>query len=403
MKAEREDKKKPPCFTENSDKTKEARVLFRSNIIVSLDLVINNKLTMDAFKKLFHISNTWAYELLQRRKAGESLERVRGHRKGIFNERQKDKIKSLYRSLRFANGDMPSMSTLRTCVNEEYEGFAYASKETYRNIVKYMPEYPEKKKNRTYRKRWEAPEVGYIVQGDTSTHAWIDGAKAFPLLLFIDDKSRRVLYARFIDSDNIENHRNAVYEMIKTYGKPVFIYYDNDPKYAKNGNIRLLLESIGINVINSRPYQPQGKGKIERQFGIFQKQLVPILKLKNADTIEKANEVLQWYVEKHNNDYNRSIHSSPEEVFKNSNDVFTDISYADLRQIELAFAIQETRRVSKTNEITIESKVFRLPPLNETPLAGRWVNVYFYTGKWIKVYYKDIFVTKYDWEEIYDS
>ena len=377
-------------------------MLFRNNIVGSLELVVEKKMSVESFRMMYQIGESWAYELLRRHKAGEPLEQERGHRKGIFNERQKEQIKTIYRSLQLEDYKMPSMTVLRACMIERDVKFAEVKSETYRNIVKNMPEYPEKRKSQIYRKRWEAPEVGYIIQGDTSTHAWIDGAKGFPMLLFIDDKSRYVLYARFIDSDNIENHKDAIKEWLQTYGKPYIVYYDNDPKYAKHGTIRKLLESIGISVINTRPHQPQGKGKLERKNGVFQDQLVFYIKDKGAKTLEEANKVLQWYVEKHNASYNRTIKSTPESVFK-SGDVFQYMTQEEWAQTELAFAVQTSRKVSRINEISLNGKNILLPKIGKMPLAGRWVTVYFYTGIWIKMYYKNIFVAKFNWEEIHDS
>lgn len=300
------------------------------------------------------------------------------------------------------DGKTPSMTVLKECMNLSDKTFPNASLETYRNIVKGMLEYPVKREKKIYRKRFEAPAVGFIIQGDVTTHAWLENAYPFPLLLFIDDKSRYVIYARFIDSDNIENHKIAVKEWLKTIGKPSIVYYDNDPKYAPGGYIRKLLEKLGIRVINTRPYKPQGKGKLERKNGVFQDQLVHYLKFKGADSVERSNDVLEWYVEKHNQSYNREIKATPEEIFKNSEDVFQYLSVEDNDQLEFEFAEREKRKVSNINEISINGKSHKVPKHENIPLSGRWVDI-IHNQNWIKVYYKNQLVTKYQREDIYDS
>jgi len=377
-------------------------VLLRKNIIEQLDKVLEHKITAVKLAAYYQVSRSWIYELLRRKRNGEKLEKKRGHREEKFSTGQRQSIRRMYISLILPDGKTPSMTVLRECMTMEDPTFPYASNETYRNTVKDMPEYPEKRKNSIYRKRFEAPAVGFLIQGDVTTHSWIYGAYPFPMLMFIDDRSRYVIYAKFIDSDNIDNHKIAVKEWLKACGKPAIVYYDNDPKYARGGYMRELLERLGIKVINTKPYKPQGKGKLERKNGVFQDQLVHYLKYKGADTVEKANEVLEWYVNKHNSTYNREIKATPEEIFKNSEDVFQYLTEKEWESIELNFAIKERRKVSNINEISIACKSMPVPKLNGIPLAGRWVDIIIQEQYWIKVYYKNLFVIKYDWKDIYD-
>ncbi|MEJ5272937.1 MAG: hypothetical protein WH035_02300 [Spirochaetota bacterium] len=67
------------------------------------------------------------------------------------------------------------------------------------------------------------------------------------------------------------------------------------------------LKELNIRLINSKPYQPQGKGKVERKFLTFQKQLPFFLKLRKAQNIEQVNEILKEYVNKHNTTYSSAI------------------------------------------------------------------------------------------------
>ena len=378
-------------------------MLFRKRIIENLDFVIQHKMSAQELAEQFQVSKSWVFELLRRRRNNESLERQRSHRTAIFPEKQKQLIRTQYTNLMLTDGKTPSMTVLKECMNLCDNTLPNASLETYRNTVKDMLEYPVKRNKKIYRKRFEAPAVGFMVQGDVTTHAWLENAYPFPLLLFIDDKSRYVIYARFIDSDNIENHKKAVQEWLKAFGKPAIVYYDNDPKYAHGGYIRKLLEKIGVRVINTRPYKPQGKGKLERKNGVFQDQLVHYLKFKEADSVEKSNVVLDWYVDKHNRSYNREIKATPEEIFKNSEDVFQYLSTEDDERLEYDFAVKEKRKVSNINEISINGKQHLVPRLENIPLTGRWVDIIIRNQNWVKVYYKNKFVTQYQWKDIYDS
>jgi len=124
------------------------------------------------------------------------------------------------------------MQILKEIALEKIENFPDVHIETLRKILNEDKVYLKPVRVKKYRKRFEAGAVGQIIQGDVSTHNWIpDSDLKFHLILFIDDKSRYVLYARFVQSDNLVNHITALKEIIKIYGFPVAIYYDNDAKY----------------------------------------------------------------------------------------------------------------------------------------------------------------------------
>ena len=243
------------------------------------------------------------------------------------------------------------MKVLKEIALEKIENFPNCSIETLRNILNEEKVYLKSKTVKKYRKRFEAECVGQIVQGDVSEHSWIpDIYEKYCLILFIDDKSRYVLYAKFVKSDSLENHIIALKELILTYGYPIAIYYDNDSKYnyiKRNGMyfdleketekplIPRALNELGITLINSKPYQPQRKGKVERKFLTFQKQLPFYLKSKGAKNIDEANKVLEDYIIKHNQTINRTIGKTPEEVFKNSKDVFIDVKKNEIEEIKM--------------------------------------------------------------------
>ncbi|MGC8765633.1 MAG: hypothetical protein ACP5QT_07080, partial [Brevinematia bacterium] len=95
----------------------------------------------------------------------------------------------------------------------------------------------------------------------------------------------------------------------------------------------------------------QGKGKIERKFQTFQKQLIFWFKNKKVKSWEQAREVLRWYVEKHNQTYSRAINTTPYDRFFNSDkDVFENIYEKHLKLIDDALTKRETRIVDNVNE-----------------------------------------------------
>ena len=102
----------------------------------------------------------------------------RGHRNSILNKKQKNIIRVVYREISYERKNRmytPSMFILKYFVEAEFRKFPRVSIETYRSIVKNLDIYPQHKSSRrkVYRKKWEAPYVGMIMQGDTGIHMWI--------------------------------------------------------------------------------------------------------------------------------------------------------------------------------------------------------------------------------------
>ena len=106
---------------------------------------------------------------------------------------------------------------------ERYPQLSRASRETIRKIVSELEIYrnmPRKGEKKRYRHRFEASAFGQLIQGDVSEHFWIPNCKPFSLLVFMDDHTRYILYADFIESDNMHSHIKALKEIIYKYGRP---------------------------------------------------------------------------------------------------------------------------------------------------------------------------------------
>src|SRR5205807_7695030 len=65
--------------------------------------------------------------------------------------------------------------------------------------------------------------------------------------------------------------------------------------------------SLGILIVHSRPYQPEGRGKIERFFRTLREQFLANLDPKHALSLEELNDRLWIWIERV---YHRSEHSA---------------------------------------------------------------------------------------------
>ncbi|MGC8764997.1 MAG: hypothetical protein ACP5QT_03840, partial [Brevinematia bacterium] len=211
-------KRKPPCMPKISGRGKEVKMLQRDIIIEHFRQVDEGKMKISSLCLIHGVKKSQLYKLYKRYKEGKEVFLKRGHRKKRLTEEWALIIQQKYKELIIKDGDRflyPSMQILRNIVENDNIDIPSFSVETYRQCVKELAEYPRyQKKPKRYRKRFEAEAIGLLIQGDVTEFSWIEGAEPFKLIMFIDDNSRYVLYADFIEKDDLEAHIKALKEII---------------------------------------------------------------------------------------------------------------------------------------------------------------------------------------------
>ena len=85
------------------------------------------------------------------------------------------------------------------------------------------------------------------------------------LIAILDDHSRLITHAEFHLTENAEALKKCLFEAIQKRGIPQKFYVDNGACYRSEA-LSTTCAWIGTALIHSRPYTPQGRGKIERFF-----------------------------------------------------------------------------------------------------------------------------------------
>lgn len=266
----------------------------------------------------------------------------------------------------------------------------------------------KKRIRKKHRKRFEAPSAGILVQRDTSIHMWIPGAaKPWKLILDIDDHSRKIVGSYFSEHDDVLSNMLVAWETISTHGIPVAYYMDNNaiynpirrlPKqydFFRYRNVerdkketlpqfKRALKEMGIEAIHSTPYEPQGKGKVERIFRFMQDRLVNEMIVAKVKTIEEGNKYLKKWVDWYNHCHVHSITKMiPNERYMKSN------SFRKLpktTKLEEIFCLKYTRKVNADNTIKFEGKTYQIER-NEYRIsyARAQVEVRIYLNKTLKI------------------
>jgi putative transposase len=105
-----------------------------------------------------------------------------------------------------------------------------------------------------------------------------------------------VPYCAFALSENTQAFLPVFKQALLRRGLPQRLYVDNGANY-RSQHLALVCAKLGVTLIHARPYQPQGKGKMERWFRTVRAQFVSRLTSSDTDTLEALNRRLWAWVE----------------------------------------------------------------------------------------------------------
>lgn len=179
------------------------------------------------------------------------------------------------------------------------------------------------------------------------------------LLALLDDATRVVTYAQFALSENTAAFLPVLEQGIRRRGLPMRLYVDNGSVYRSN-YLALVCAKLGITLIHSRPYVPQGRGKIERFFRTVRLQLMPLLTADDTRNLDALNRRLWAWVE---GEYHQAPHrgldgETPLDRWAQcSQDVRLPDGRVDLGAL---FLFEEKRKVQKDRTVSLHGVLYEV-------------------------------------------
>jgi transposase InsO family protein len=162
----------------------------------------------------------------------------------------------------------------------------------------------------TAHKKYEAQFANQIWQSDMLFGPWVSrpggGKQQVFLQAALDDASRLIPHAQFYSNQGLDAFLDCLRQAIAARGIPTRLYMDN-AKIYRSPQLARIAASIGILIVHTPPYQPDGRGKIERFFRSVREQFLASLDPKVLLSIEQLNERLWHWLD---TDYHRREHSS---------------------------------------------------------------------------------------------
>jgi len=174
------------------------------------------------------------------------------------------------------------------------------------------------------------------------------------LIAIIDDHSRLIVYARFYLSEGISSYLDALENGLARRGIPRKLYVDNGPAF-RSKHLEYVCAGLSIALIHSKPYQPQGRGKIERWFKTVRSRFLACNK---SETLQQLNNELDEWMRQ---DYQQKIHSA---TGQKPLDRFTRENHCLRRapaNLKDHFRKVVRRCVNNDRSITIDGKLYEGP------------------------------------------
>jgi hypothetical protein len=192
------------------------------------------------------------------------------------------------------------------------------------------------------------------------------------LIAFIDDATRLVPFASFALAENTAAFLPVLEQALLRRGVPKRLYVDNGAVY-RSRHLELVCAKLGMTLIHSRPYIPQGRGKMERWFRTVRLQLLPTLTADDTSSLDALNRKLWAYVE---GEYHHRPHRALDgqtpldRWLITSTDVRLPGPELDLPQL---FLFEEKRRVAKDRTVSLRGVLFEV----DATLVGETVTLRF--------------------------
>jgi putative transposase len=223
--------------------------------------------------------------------------------------------------------------------------------------------------------RFEADYPNELWVGDGLHGPKIGGRKTY-LFAFLDDHSRLVVAGRWAYAEDSVRLTAALRPALQSRGVPGTIYVDNGSAFADESLARTCAR-LGIRLTHSKPYRPQGRGKIERFFNTVTSQfLTEITTVGPAgqidedgpvgsviSSLDELNALFTSWVEMV---YHQAVHSSTGQTPI----ARWDAGWAtrrpdrhDAAVIAEAFRWSAVRTVTKSATVSLQSNTYQVDPI----------------------------------------
>ena len=181
------------------------------------------------------------------------------------------------------------------------------------------------------------------------------------LIAWLDEATRILTHGQLYVEEKTYALEDSLKKALLKYGLVEQIYVDNGSIYSSH-HLQRICGRLGIHLSHTRPYRPQGRGKLERFFATVQRSFLPEMEVMLRErtlTVEEINDYFFVWVRQH---YHEKVHSATKQKPMLA---FESDSYP-LRRVDLAtlvdaFLVEEERKVDKTGVFRLNGRDYQAP------------------------------------------
>src|SRR5215472_9005608 len=224
-------------------------------------------------------------------------------------------------------------------------------------------------------KKFEAQHANQLWQSDMLYGPYVQrlggGKRQAFLHAILDDASRLIPHAQFYGDQGLDTFLDCLRQAVAARGLPLRLYVDN-AKVFRASQLARIAASLGILIVHSAPYQPEGRGKIERFFRSVREQFLGNLDLKQTLTLEDLNPRLWAWLD---NAYHATAHSAlgTTPLLRWQRDIEHIRQLPPATDLRRLFFHRLDRVVRRDSTFLLQGRFYEAPP----DLAGQTIEVRF--------------------------
>jgi len=224
-------------------------------------------------------------------------------------------------------------------------------------------------------KKFEAQYSNQIWQSDMLFGPYVQRPGGGKMQVFLhailDDASRLIPHAQFYPNQGLDAALDCLRQAVAARGVPVRLYLDN-AKIYRSQQLARIAASIGILIVHTPPYQPEGRGKIERYFRRVREQFLANLAPKLLLSLQDLNTRFWAWID---NSYHCSEHTAlgTTPLLRWQRDIEQIRLLSPTTDLRSLFFYRLDRLVRKDCTFLLQNRFHEAPP----HLAGQTIEVRF--------------------------
>jgi putative transposase len=206
-----------------------------------------------------------------------------------------------------------------------------------------------------------------VLVGPFVPYPRVEASVRAKLFLIVDDHSRLFVDGAFYAHENARTCQELLRRAIVRRGVPDVLYADNGAPF-KNAWLARTTAVLGIRLVHSRPYAPEGRGKQERANRYIREAFLAEATHQGIDSLENLNDLFCAWVDQV---ANRRIHAETKEAPIVRFERGGPHRAGDPDKVTDAFRWSLTRKVNRTATVSLEANTYSVDP----SLVGRRVEL----------------------------